>query len=140
VVDLQPSIGRCDGVGSGGQRQYDPFFISLLLTSCARHCRCPQPFFAKRHRPRQAAPAPVELPVAPAMTGKALFRRLAAERRHGDGEGGIAAASTMPLLYSAEWCRYSPRPSLPPVLTGERCLTENVAAAVQAAARRGGGA
>jgi hypothetical protein len=38
------------------------------------------------------------------MTGKALFRRLAAERRHGDvpgnGEGGIAAASTKPLLYS----------------------------------------
>jgi hypothetical protein len=28
----------------------------------------------------------------------------------------------------------------PPVFTGERCLTENVAAAVQAAARRAGGA
>jgi hypothetical protein len=38
-------------------------------------------------------PTPVESPVASAMTGKALFHGLAAERRHGDvpgnGDGGI---------------------------------------------------
>jgi hypothetical protein len=52
-------------------------------------------------RRRCDGPAPVESPVTPAMTGKALFRRLAAERRHGDvpgnGEGGIAASNFDPL-------------------------------------------
>jgi hypothetical protein len=85
----QAQFGRCDGVGSGGQRQSDPFFISLLLAR-AKRCRC------LNHLSPSGIDRGTRLPPRssrrlPAMTGKALFRRVAAERRHGDlpgnGEG-----------------------------------------------------
>jgi hypothetical protein len=47
----------------------------------------------KNEKPRynqQRHPAPVEPPIAPAMAGKALFRRLAAARRHGEVPGDSA--------------------------------------------------
>jgi hypothetical protein len=41
-----------------------------------------KPLYNQQHHP-----APVEPPIAPAMAGKALLRRLAAARRHGEVPG-----------------------------------------------------
>jgi HNH endonuclease len=77
----------------------------------------------------------------PAMTGKALFRRLAAERRHGDvpgnGEGDSRPHRQCPCSTPGRVVPLQPQPSLPLLLTSVSAIPFVLPAPVPAADHHG---